>query len=74
VPAATAPGSLAMVGVKRPLGADVSVDISLAASWEGELEWNDIVYKMQILMLWAVVRNEDEREIKRWHILYTGQM
>lgn len=29
---------------------------------------------MQIFMFWAVVRNEDEREIKRWHILYMGQM
>jgi len=25
-------------------------------------------------MLWAVIRNEDERESKTWHILYTGQM
>jgi hypothetical protein len=69
-PVSTAPGLLGLVEVKRPLGANESVDISLAASWDCELDWNDILYKMQTLMSRAFVRDEDEQEIKIWYILY----
>jgi hypothetical protein len=70
----TAPGLLSIVGVQSPLGDDVSVDISLAASWDGKLDWNDIVYEIQIWILWTLVQDANKKEIKTWHILYIGQM
>lgn len=38
---------LAMVGIKRPLGAEVSVDILLAVSQGCGLELNDIIWEDQ---------------------------
>jgi hypothetical protein len=70
VPVSTAHGSLKMVGVNRPLGGNVSVDISLAALWDGEHESNGIMYMMHISMFRAVVRNEEEQQISTWHIRY----